>query len=319
MTDTKVHCVHTLPIERAQGLSPETFQERYLVGAGRPVVITDAINSWGALVRWSFDLFKARYGSDHVGPRIFSGPKCLKPMTLSDYFDYLDVPEVIPAGLWLDALTWHPRQAPAPPIPPLYLAWNVFGKHPELLEDIELSPRFVEDWLPLLPQALRKTLDEATRYFSAGIMIGPKNSQTGLHYDFLDTHAYLAQIIGRKRCILFSPEDSAKLYNGNVDPDTPDFEKFPLFQQAAPYECILEPGELLFIPYRWWHHVVGLEKSITVNYNFFNRVNFGAYLTHILRDLPAIVQGLEQLPDAREALGIQWASRGFDFPRPNKS
>ncbi len=194
------------------GPSLEIFHQRYLSGDGKPVIVTDALRSWGALTRWSFDLFKAHYGSDNVAPRIFTGSKRMKPMTLSDYLDYLDTPEVMPAGLWLDAATLFPCPAPASPTPPLYLAWNVFGRHPELLEDIALSPKFVEDWLPLLPLELRRTMDEATVFFTSGLMIGPKNSHTRLHYDFLDTHAYLAQIIGRKRCVLFSPEDSAALY-----------------------------------------------------------------------------------------------------------
>jgi ribosomal protein L16 Arg81 hydroxylase len=143
-------------------------------------------------------------------------------------------------------------------------------------------------------------------------MIGPKNSQTKLHYDFLDSHAYLAQIVGRKRCLLFSPDDSPGLYSGKVDPDRPDWDKYPLFRQVTTYFCILEPGEILFIPSRWWHHVVALEKSITLNYNFFNRINFDAYLTHLLRDLPALVAGLDAMPEAKTALGIEWTSRGFD-------
>jgi hypothetical protein len=304
-----------LPIERANGLTPDVFQQRYLAGCGKPVILTDVMNSWAALGRWSFEFFRVRYGSDNVAPRIFSATPYVKLMTLSDYLNYLDAPEESAPGLWVDAKSSHPCQAPAePPASPLYLAWNVFRHHPELLEDIEISPKFVEDWMPLLPAALRATLDEATRYFSAGLMIGPKDARIGLHNDFLDTHAYLAQIVGRKRCVLFSPLDSAALYEGEVNPDSPDFEKYPLFRNATTYECILEPGELLFVPYLWWHHVVGIEKSITVNYNFFNRVNFGSYLTQLFQDLPTIVGGIEHSPDARAALGIQWSSRGFDFP-----
>lgn len=312
--------LRTQPVERAHSLKPDDFDREYLAGFGKPVILTDAMNSWMALSRWSFDLFKTRYGSDSVVPRIFSGQKCAKLMALSDYLDYLDAPQKPAQGLWIDAKTLYPRQAPTEvPEHPLYLAWNVFGRHPELLEDIELSPRFVEDWLPFLPTALRRTLDEATRYFAAGLMIGPKDAQIGLHYDILDTHAYLAQIVGRKRCTLFSPEDSAAIYNGKVNPDAPDYEKFPLFRNAIAYECILEPGELLFMPCRWWHHAVSLEKSITVNYNFFNRANFGGYLTQLLRDLPAVVDGLQNSPEQRAALGIQWTSRGFDFPDVGQS
>jgi hypothetical protein len=306
-------CLRKLPIERAHGLTPEIFHERYLSGIGMPVILTDAIDSWGALSRWSFDLFKARYGADTVGPRTYVGTKRLKLMKLSEFLDYLDAPDAPSSGLWLDPETKYP--CPPPSVPdsfPLYLGWNVFGLHPELLDDVELSPKFVEDWLPLLPPGLRKTLD-SMKYSPAGLMIGSKGAQIGLHYDFLRTHAYLAQVIGRKRCLLFTPEDSVALYKGKVNPDVPDFEKFPLFRNSTAYECVLNPGELLFMPCRWWHHVVCLEKSITVNYNFFNRVNFSGYLTRILRVLPEVLEGLEQLPDQREALGIKWKSRGFDF------
>jgi len=315
--------LHHRPIERTSRVTPEFFHEKYLSGTGEPVILTDALNSWPALSRWSFELFKTRYGSDSVAPSTWVGPsgmKFLKLMRLGDFIDYLDAPDRPSPGLWVDRETSHPSQGPADASEhPLYLAWNVFARHPELFDEVKLSPKFVEDLLPLLPEAFRKILDGATKYFIAGVMIGPKNAQIGLHYDFLESHAYLAQIIGRKRCVLFSPADSAALYDGKVNVYAPDFEKFPLLQNATGYECTLEPGELLFIPFRWWHHAVSLEKSITVNYNFFNRVNMGYYLTHLLRDLPTLVDGIAQLPEARAALGIKWSCRGFDFPDSGKT
>ena len=33
-----------------------------------------------------------------------------------------------------------------------------------------------------------------------------------------------------------------------LDVDNPDLEKFPEFAKATKYECILEPGDVLFIP-----------------------------------------------------------------------
>ena len=314
--NTTTECLRKLPIERTHGLTPEIFQQRYLTGHGKPVGPYRRDGFVGGLCPvGTLTWFKSRYGSDRIAPRFFSGTKILKLMALSDFLDYLDSPDAPYPGLWVDSETLRPVPAPAETgSSRLYLAWNVFGKHPELLEDVELSPKFVEDWLPYLPPGFRKTLDGATKYFAAGLMVGPKGAQLGLHYDFLHTHAYLAQIIGTKRCVLFSPEDSPLLYKGAVNPDAPDFEKFPLFRNATAYECTLAPGELLFMPRRWWHHVVCLEKSITVNYNFFNHVNFAGYLTHILRDLPEVVEAIEQLPDQRAALGIKWKSRGFDFP-----
>jgi hypothetical protein len=311
--ETPIETVRQVPIERAGGLKPEMFYEQYLAGAGKPVIVTDATRSWRALSSWNFEFFRNRYASDAVNPRTYCVPDCMKPMAFGEYVDYLDVPETLPQGMWLDPKTLYPCRGPAHFVAPLYLAWNVFGTHPELLGDIGLSPGFVDDWLPLLPRPLRETLDHGTRYFSAGLMIGPKNSRTTLHCDFLDSHAYLAQIVGRKRCLLFSPDDSPGLYGGKVDPEHPYWDKYPLFRQVTTYFCTLEPGEVLFIPWRWWHYVVGLEKSITVNYNFFNRTNFDAYLRHLLRELPALVAGLEAMPEAKAALGIEWTSRGFDL------
>jgi hypothetical protein len=305
-----------VPIERAYGLAPDIFYERYLSGCGKPVVVTDALEHWGALSKWTFDLFKSRYGSEMILVPAGMYSKSKKAMKLGDYIDYLDAPSGRSPGFWIDPETKRPRaEPPEATTTPLYLnGWNAFQRHPELMEDVELSPRFVEDWLPLLPPPLRTILDEATRYISATVLIGPKGSLSSLHVDFLHTHSYLAQIRGRKRCVLFSPDDSAALYDGRVDPDRPDFERFPLFQKATAFECTLEPGEVLFTPHRWWHHVVGLEKSITVAYNFFNRVNFSDYLADLLKRLPAVVAGLDASPDARAALGIEWSCRGFDLP-----
>lgn len=35
-----------------------------------------------------------------------------------------------------------------------------------------------------------------------------------------------------------------------LDVDSPDLEQFPEFVKAKRYECVLEPGDLLFIPGR---------------------------------------------------------------------
>ena len=90
------------------------------------------------------------------------------------------------------------------------------------------------------------------------------------------------------------------------DPEQPDVERFPLFERATAYECVIGPGDALFIPPDWWHHVRGLEKSITMSNNFFNETNFSEHMTRILRKLPVLVQAIEKSPALREALRIDW-------------
>lgn len=56
---------------------------------------------------------------------------------------------------------------------------------------------------------------------------------------------------------------------GNVDERRKDFEKqYPGFAQAKYFECILGPGECLYLPPGWWHYVKSLSSSFSVSFWF---------------------------------------------------
>ncbi|MBN7823901.1 cupin-like domain-containing protein [Bowmanella dokdonensis] len=99
------------------------------------------------------------------------------------------------------------------------------------------------------------------------------------HYDGSDNLACV--VAGRRRFILFPPEQTCHLYPGPlnftpagaptslVDVNNPDFTRYPLFKQAlaGAYSAELGPGDAIFIPMLWWHHVESLEKlNALVNY-----------------------------------------------------
>jgi ribosomal protein L16 Arg81 hydroxylase len=162
-----------------------------------------------------------------------------------------------------------------------------------------------------LSPTLRDVFEWTSNREYTAVFIGPEGSLSALHRDYWNTHAYLAQIQGRKRAILFSPEDSDFLYNGQIDPEQPDFDRFPLFERATAFECVIEPGDTLLIPANWLHHVRGLDKSITVSRNFFNESNFTRHMVQILRNLPTLVEGINISPNWREELRITWRASDF--------
>jgi ribosomal protein L16 Arg81 hydroxylase len=100
------------------------------------------------------------------------------------------------------------------------------------------------------------------------MFIGPKGAVTPLHVDLWGTHAWLSQLVGRKRWILFSPDQSQFLYDFNVDPNQPDLRRFPQFEKARGYECTIGPGETVYVPSNWSHWVVSLDASISLSSNY---------------------------------------------------
>ena len=301
-----------IQIERKSKVSPEDITREHLQGVGKPVIITDATENWPARSKWTFDFLKTAYGSDLAMAwlGIDSGPA--KVTTLSAYINYLDAPSAELPGMWTGKNGHPPQAATGQPSSPFYLyGWNAFQNHPELYDDLAPAPYFVLDLVSALSPALRDALEWASKRVYTAVYIGPEGSLSSLHRDFWNTHAYLAQIRGRKRALLFSPEDWNFLYGGQVDPEQPDFKRFPLFDHATPYECIIEPGDTLLIPANWPHHVRGLEKSITISRNFFNDSNFTQYMIHMLRNLPVLAKGIDRSPNRREELRIKWCLSDF--------
>jgi hypothetical protein len=305
--------VKCIQIERKCKVSPGDIASEHLAGIGKPVIITDATEHWPARTKWSFEFFKTAYGSDVATAWLGRGSSTGKLTTLSTYIDFLDEPSIDLPGIWIGADIGKDGRPPptvqGQATSPFYLfGWYAFKQHPELYDDIAPPPYFVADWVSALNPTVRRVFEWTSEREYTGVYIGPEGSLSALHRDYWNTHGYLAQIQGRKRAILFSPEDSHFLYGGRVDPEQPNFEQFPLFDCATAYEGVIGPGDILLTPANWWHHVRGLEKSITVSHNFFNDANFTEHMTHMLRNLPLLVQGIDKSPDCRRELGIKWSS-----------
>ena len=112
----------------------------------------------------------------------------------------------------------------------------------------------------------------------ASIWIGNR-TRIAAHYDLPDNIACV--VAGRRRFTLFPPEQLENLYAGPldftpagqqvslVDFHNPDLDRFPRFGQAKQHALVVDmaPGDAIFIPSMWWHHVESLGSfNILLNY-----------------------------------------------------
>jgi len=128
-----------------------------------------------------------------------------------------------------------------------------------------------------------------------------------------------AQVKGRRRVLLLDPNQSfqglypfpcAHPYDGGsmVDFDRTNMDDWPLFSKVRGHVCILEPGEVLYLPMWWWRHIQELgDESIVLDFFLHQGERFrkpamvplplGRYLEHL------VAQTLS-LRDVKHWLGI---------------
>ena len=166
-----------------------------------------------------------------------------------------------------------------------------------------IESMITQDFLPDFAGAHPMPLLDAS--IGPRIWIGNRTTvQT--HFDLLYNIACV--VGGRRRFTLFPPEQVANLYMGPLDftpagtpvsmvpLSNPDPARYPRFAEALKQarQAELEPGDAIYIPFAWWHHVEALTPfNVLVNYWWNDAPKMGsAYgvLLHAamsLRDLPA--------------------------------
>jgi lysine-specific demethylase 8 len=246
-------------IERLHDPSPETFQ-RDFVRANRPVLITGVADKWPATKRWSPDYFSSSFPDAKV---IFTAWESDNPK--NDPADYYEHRRKLGTrlGSFIDLMNSEADFSRN------YITqFPVFREIPELKRDIGTL-----DELMNVPGPL------AGRFKKPPTMwLGPADTVTPIHFDGADN--LLIQIHGRKKLTLIPPAQSHCLYYpclrlghvhySPVDIEEPDYEQFPRFRQATPLAVTLAPGEMLFIPVRWWHHARSLDQAISLNFWWFS-------------------------------------------------
>lgn len=212
----------------------------------KPVVIKGGLAGTTCFSKWSADYLKEKIGSTTV--RV--------AYTEKGSYNYA-IREVKWIGGHFDEV-FDLFSLPAGNGPSYYLAQlSIPGFFPMLMDDLEI-PAFIRD---------EDILDKVN------LWMGGAGCDSGLHYD--NSHNFFYQVCGRKEMVLFPPEDTPLLYPSRlpgkwhmseVELHDADVKRFPLFLEANPCHCIVEPGDIIYIPTGWWHNVLSLDMSVSVNF-----------------------------------------------------
>jgi hypothetical protein len=246
-------------VERREKLGREEFFERYYT-QNRPVIITGMLEAWPALTRWTPDYLKEKCGHHIVEVQVGRSRDPQYEINSDQYRRQM------PFGEFVD---WMNRGEETNDF---YMTAKNSDANGAILEALY-------DDIPVIHEYLKDD-DASNRGF---FWYGPKGIVTPLHHDL--TNNFMAQVRGRKQIRLISPCLLPNIYNhrhcySQVDLNAIDYERFPDFRHITPLEVTLHPGEILFLPVGYWHHVVGLDISLTMTYTQFQAHNdFNSFYT----------------------------------------
>jgi hypothetical protein len=234
-------------VEVVDSISPKHFRSNYYFPL-KPLVIKHLSTSWPAFSKWNWDYFKELVGDKKVG--IYNNIKsdAYTPInTADDYTSFGEYIDMIKSG----PAAWR-----------IFL-FNIFDHAPELTRDFTWPEHLMKGFVKKYPM----------------LFVGGEGSITHMHFDIDMSHIMHTQFSGRKRVLLFPFEEQKKLYRKPwevlslvdfshfSDPERSkvDYQAFPAVREAKGMEVVLEPGDTLFMPAGYWHHMEYLESGFAMS------------------------------------------------------
>lgn len=217
-------------IERVKTISKEDFLTKY-VKTQKPVVIEQLTADWPAFSKWNLNYIREVAGNLTVP--LYDD----RPVSHKEGFN--EAHAQMKMSAYIDLLQSKPTNF-------RIFLYNLLKQVPSLKEDFrwpDIGLRLVRQ-LPML-------------------FFGGENSKVFMHYDIDYSNILHFHFHGKKRCVLYPPDQTKYLYKvphalisrEDIDFDNPDLEKWPKLNDAQGYVCELKHGETLYMPEGYWHYM----------------------------------------------------------------
>lgn len=231
-------------------------------------VFRGGIAEWPAIKKWNLEYFSTACPNIPVVAKVFTDSGIdIKNMSMKGYVDSIFEFKKI-HGEGTDKVAPYCHDVP------------IFLLDRSLVNDIGIFPRevlpnwYAEDWAKF-----------------AQFFMSAKNSVTPLHFDTLLTHNIFFQIKGRKVFTIIRPEDGKYCYRKNwrwfkVNPENPDYEKYPDFKRAAVFNVEVKAGDIFYMPPGTLHQVRSLDDCISFNVDFHTRKSVAMSFLGYFKGMP---------------------------------
>jgi hypothetical protein len=234
-----------------------------------PAILDGIIDGWRALDRWTPEFWTSRFGG--------------RVVTTDD--GRFTVAEII------ERAVVSTDESPSP-----YLRSEALDDFEGLRADVEPYPAVcVPNWYRGAPFRLWNPFAAAGNAMLGRyeLFIGGRGRAFPyVHFDAPGTDTFIHQVRGRKRFLLFAPEQADRLYAGGGaafhlsairDPEHVSLDEFPRFEGIDALVAEVGPGDTLFIPSGWWHFARMESFSVTVAVDVLNRRSWPSVIAFMSR------------------------------------
>lgn len=236
-------CEGGLTIPVVERIEPRRFFEDFYA-VNRPVLLKGLVDHWRALEKWSLD-----YLADTVGDAV---------VELQGERDAAEDYEL--------AKDRHKRAAPLRDvIGAIRQVESSNDFYVTAYNDTGNKAALAKLYADLGPISILRDTGRPEGFF----WLGPKGTLTPFHHDL--TNNLLVQMLGRKRVLMVPSWEVGRMKNAvhcfsERQPSDWDSTDADLPMRL---ECTIGPGDALFLPIGWWHHVEALDPSISMSFTNF--------------------------------------------------
>jgi Cupin-like domain len=265
-----------------KGLSLDEFESEFR-HKQRPVLLQGSVCNWPAVHKWNFD---------------FLSEKCSRARVLINTHS-----PTAPRSVTIEEFVRLARHS-APGDSPIYLQeWYFQDDCPLLSDDIkEIPERHYDFKHKLYGPVIGNT---------TSLWIGQKGAITIFHRDASYADVIHAQIYGSKVWYIFGPNEHVDLDNDG----SPDFETYLSSHTPIVTHCVTRPGDVLYLPARWYHRLRLLEDSIGLSCAALDERNLVAHMRERFHEILPLAVNQDYLKEQFPSLTRLFINRYRAFAK----